>query len=146
MSKLTEQAEKAKKIGRPKKLTAKCKEHFEKLCSLQCTLEEIAAFFSCSVDTIERWVKEQYGGLTFAEVYKRESEVGKISLRRHQFNLAAHNANMAIWLGKQILGQKDTIEIDANEEQLEKLGEILNAVERSAAQPLPTAKDEASKP
>lgn len=134
------------KTGRPKKLTAKSKEAFEKLCSMQCTLEEIAAFFSCSVDTVERWVKQQYDGLTFAEVYKRESAVGKISLRRYQFNLAQRNANMAIWLGKQILGQKDTIEIDANEEQLEKLGEILNAVERSAEQPLPTAKDEASEP
>ena len=33
---------------------------FEKLCSLQCTLAEIAVFFGCSEDTIERWCKRIY--------------------------------------------------------------------------------------
>lgn len=32
---------------------------------------------------------------------------GKISLRRHQMRLAEKNATMAIWLGKQYLGQTD---------------------------------------
>ena len=30
-----------------------------------------------------------------------------MSLRRYQFNLAKTNAGMAIWLGKQMLGQKE---------------------------------------
>lgn len=81
-------------------------EDFEKLCGLQCPLEEIASWFKCSADTIERWCKKIYG-MNFAEVYKKYSANGKISLRRYQFNLAKTNASMAIWLGKQMLGQKE---------------------------------------
>jgi len=79
---------------------------FENLCAIQCTLNEIAYFFSCSDDTIERWCKREYGE-GFAVVYKKKSSKGKISLRRTQFKLAETNTSMAIWLGKQILGQKD---------------------------------------
>lgn len=79
---------------------------FENLCGLQCTLEEIAYFFKCSEDTIERWCKRTYDA-GFAEIYKKHSSRGIISLRRAQFKLAERNASMAIWLGKQYLGQKD---------------------------------------
>ena len=82
------------------------KEHFEKLCNLQCTLNEIAGFFKCSPDTIENWCKRTYQ-VSFSDAYKKYSQNGKISLRRHQFKLAEKNASMAIWLGKQYLGQTD---------------------------------------
>lgn len=82
------------------------KEHFENLCNLQCTLNEIAGFFKCSPDTIENWCKRTYQ-LGFSDTYKKYSQNGKISLRRHQFKLAEKNASMAIWLGKQYLGQTD---------------------------------------
>ena len=45
---------------------------FENLCGLQCTEEEIADFFDCSVDTISRWCKRAYSE-SFAEVYKKKS-------------------------------------------------------------------------
>lgn len=80
--------------------------NFESLCALQCTLPEIADFFKCSEDTIERWCKRTYEQ-GFAEVFKKKSGKGKISLRRAQFRLAETNASMAIWLGKQYLGQCD---------------------------------------
>ena len=80
--------------------------NFESLCGLQCTLTEIADFFSCSEDTIERWCKRHYN-LSFAETFKKHSGKGRISLRRAQFRLAEKNASMAIWLGKQYLGQSD---------------------------------------
>jgi hypothetical protein len=82
------------------------KEHFENLCNLQCTLNEIAGFFKCSPDTIENWCKRTYQ-IGFSDTYKKYSQNGKISLRRHQFKLAEKNASMAIWLGKQYLGQTD---------------------------------------
>ena len=83
------------------------KEQFEKLCAIQATEEEIAGWFKCSEETIRRWCKKTYG-LQFCEVYKRLSANGRISLRRTQFKIAeAGNATMAIWLGKQILGQRD---------------------------------------
>lgn len=79
---------------------------FEKLCELQCTLVEIAGWFKCSEDTIERWCKRTYK-TGFAETYKKHSGTGKIALRRAQFRLAERNASMAIFLGKNYLGQSD---------------------------------------
>jgi hypothetical protein len=49
--------------------------------------------------------------MTFADTYKSKSQVGKSSLRRAQWNLAEKNASMAIWLGKQYLGQRDIVEL-----------------------------------
>lgn len=91
-------------MARPRKEINR--EEFRKLCALQCTEEEIAGWFECSVDTLERWCKREYRE-NFAEVYKRYSADGKTSLRRYQFALAKTNATMAIWLGKQWLGQRD---------------------------------------
>lgn len=92
--------------GRPRKEIDK--EQFEKLCALQCPLSEIADWFDCSEDTIERWCKRTYKG-NFAEVFAKKREKGKISLRRHQFELSKKNAAMAIFLGKNWLGQTDKI-------------------------------------
>lgn len=94
----------AKSRGRP------CKEIdeelFKKLCGIQCTLTEIAGVFDCSDDTIENWCKRTYGKI-FSDVYKTTSANGKISLRRTQFALAQKSPAMAIFLGKQYLGQRD---------------------------------------
>ena len=53
---------------------------FENLCSIQCTLAEIAAVIGCSEDTIERWCVRTYKE-GFAETYKKKSqkESGKIT-------------------------------------------------------------------
>lgn len=85
-------------------------EQFKGLCSIQCTLEEISNWFKCSEDTIERWCKRELK-MSFAEAYKKYSVGGKISLRRYQMKMAEHNATMAIWLGKQYLGQTDKQEV-----------------------------------
>lgn len=74
-----------------------------KLANIQCTQQEIASFLGCSVDTL-------YRDPNFASIYKKGMESGKMSLRRMQFKLAEKNASMAIFLGKQYLGQKDVIE------------------------------------
>lgn len=79
---------------------------FEQLCFMQCTLGEIAGWFGCSEDTIQRWCKRTYRK-TFGEVYAGKSQGGRISLRRAQFELAKKSPAMAIWLGKQYLGQSD---------------------------------------
>lgn len=101
------------RTGRPKKDIPK--DQFEKLCGLQCTEEEIAGYFNCSIETISRFCKREYK-TTFVEVYKKLSANGKISLRRNQFRLSEKNAAMAIWLGKQYLGQREVImnECEAN--------------------------------
>lgn len=116
------------KMGRPKIEIDQQK--FEKLCGIMCTLEEIAGIFSCSEDTIENWCKATYS-MTFSEVFKRHSATGKSSLRRMQFKLAERNAAMAIWLGKQYLGQKDTVEIE-NKEAIDRLDHILEGLKINA--------------
>ena len=73
---------------------------------MQCSLDEIAYALDCSGDTIERWCKREYAE-NFADVYKKHSASGKISLRRYQFELAKKSAAMAIFLGKNYLGQTD---------------------------------------
>lgn len=81
-------------------------EQFEKLCALQCTETEIANWFDMCRDTLIARIQEAYGE-GFSTVYKKFSDEGKMSLRRFQFKLAEHNVAMAIFLGKQYLGQKD---------------------------------------
>lgn len=118
------------KGGRPRKKITR--DAFQKLCKLQCTEEEIVGFLDCSVDTLQRWVKENYDGETFAVVYKKYAAGGRVSLRRRQWALAEHNATMAIWLGKQHLGQRETINVAADAEQLDKLDAILQGVKAAA--------------
>lgn len=85
-------------------------EQFEKLCSLCATLVDIAGWFNCSEDTIERFCKREYEE-TFAEVFKKKSAKGRVSLRRKQMEVALNgNVTMLIWLGKQFLGQADKTE------------------------------------
>ena len=113
--------------GRPKKEIDRVQ--FEKLCGIMCTLGEIAGWFDCAEDTIERWCKREYKK-GFKEVFDAKSAAGKISLRRYQFELAKKNASMSIWLGKQYLGQRDTIVYeDATEDTTETDEEIYGETE-----------------
>ena len=94
----------AKKMGRPRKEINQVE--FEKLCGLQCTLEEICGWFIITDKTLDSWCKRTYG-VGFSEIFKQKRGVGKISLRRMQWRLAETSATMAIFLGKQYLGQKN---------------------------------------
>lgn len=96
---------------------------FENLCRFQCTLDEIASWFKCSADTVERWCKKEYQA-TFEEIYKKFAAGGKISLRRSQFKLAEKNAAMAIFLGKQYLGQKDVQAVEVSKSTDDSIREI----------------------
>ena len=92
-------------MGRPR-IEIDWKE-FDKLCGLQCTLEEIAGWFNCSIDTIENRVKEVHG-ITFSEYFSQKRSSGRISLRRKQYEAAmSGNTALLIWLGKQYLNQSD---------------------------------------
>src|SRR5580765_6836051 len=79
----------------------------EKLCAMQATDEEIAAWFGVSTRTIERRRKVR----KFADVMDRGRAKGRLSVRRMQMKLLeAGNATMGVWLGKQYLGQTDQLE------------------------------------
>ncbi len=106
------------------------KVQFEKLCGLVCTKGEIAGFFNCSEDTIDRYCQREYGE-TFSVVLERYSYQSKINLRRNQFKLAEKNAAMAIFLGKNYLGQRD-VPIDEDSSTMDKLDEILQGLRDKA--------------
>ena len=70
------------------------------------TQQEIAARLGMSVDTLERRLQDPE---VRALVDQAQAEV-KISLRAKQVQLAlAGDRKMLIWLGKQLLGQKDRL-------------------------------------
>ncbi len=101
---------------------------FEGLCEIQCTASEISSVFRICEDTLYKKVIENYKE-HFSVIYKRYSEGGKSSLRRIQFNLAKKNTSMAIWLGKQWLGQKDI-----SRDEVKDIGQdIINAIRESEA-------------
>ena len=96
------------KMGRPRKEINKTE--FEKLCFLQCTRNEFCSWFDVNEDTLNKWCKENYEGRTFSAVFQEKRENGLISLRRTQFQLAEKSPAMAIFLGKNLLGQTDKME------------------------------------
>lgn len=84
--------------------------NFDKLCAMQCTLEEISSYFDVSEDTVERCVKRDKK-MKFAEYFRQKSKKGHISLRRRMYEIAqTGNVTMLIWLSKNWLGYKDKIE------------------------------------
>jgi hypothetical protein len=67
-----------------------------------CTIEEMAAHYRCSRDTIER---------NFAAIIDKGRADLRMSLREWQIQSAKRgNVAMMIWLGKQYLNQSDKIE------------------------------------
>lgn len=99
-----------KTIGRPKS-TLNWKE-FEYLCSIGCTLKEIAGFFQMSDRTLQARVKEEYNE-TFSERWEKLSQGVKIAIRRKQIAVAMEGSeSMLRFLGKNMLGQKDQVDFD----------------------------------
>ena len=73
---------------------------------LQCTNEEIA---SCLGTTDIILLNAQNKEVFLGALEKGKAE-GRMSLRRIQMKLAETSATMAIFLGKQILGQRENVE------------------------------------
>lgn len=94
-------------MGAPRKEINK--QQFESLCAIQCTVEEMCAVLDCKYDALSSWCKRTYHK-TISEVVKEKKSLGLMSLRRYQFKQAERNAAMAIWLGKQYLGQTDKVQ------------------------------------
>lgn len=107
-------------------------DQFEKLCGIQCTKEEIADFFNVDEDTLNAWCKRTYGH-TFSVIYKQKKGMGKISLRRHGFEMAKTNPAVHIFYAKNHLGMTDHVEIQDNT-ALDKLDEIIKEVKANAVQ------------
>ena len=90
-----------------------------KLASIQCTDEEIAAGIGCSQDTLARGRKRE-PDLDAAILEGRAN--GRMSLRRAQYQRAMDgNPAMLIWLGKQILGQRERVDLENMDEMPESI-------------------------
>jgi hypothetical protein len=76
----------------------------EKLGRLQCTVREAAAFLGIRVTTLGNLLKKDK---RIRDAWERGKSLGLLSLRRKQMRLAGVKAQMAIFLGKNYLGQRD---------------------------------------
>lgn len=118
------------RTGRPKKEFDK--KVFSDLVGLGCNQEEICWFFRdetgkpANIDTLTRWCKREFD-MTFQEYFRQNGCMAlKIQLRKNQMNLSKTSAAMAIFLGKNMLGQTDKIEQTITEvEDLSALASML---------------------
>jgi hypothetical protein len=113
------------------------KKTFVDLVGLGCNQQEICWFFRdntgkpANIDTLSRWCKREFK-LTFQEYKKANGGIARnIQLRKNQLELSKKNAAMAIFLGKNYLGQKDAIETTDNT-PIEKLDAILRGFREEA--------------
>ena len=96
-------------MARPKKYKIDTKQ-VSKLAKLGCTNKEIADFFGCSADLIEK---------SYSEFLTKGRSEMKMRLRQLQWKSAEKgNVTMQIFLGKNILGQQDKIETSELDEPL----------------------------
>lgn len=86
---------------------------FVDLIGIGCGQEEVCWWFRdesgkpANIDTISRWCVRTFG-MNFQEYRKQNGAMAlKIKLRRNQLKLSEHSASMAIFLGKNYLGQTD---------------------------------------
>ena len=97
-----------KKVGRPK-IELNLGE-LERLSRLNCTMPEISAYFDIPLRTLEdKFTNEP----EVRKAIEKGRATGMLSLRRKQIQIMedTNNSTMAIWLGKQMLGQTDRQEI-----------------------------------
>jgi len=100
--------------GPMKPMTEKELEQLINMIRIQCTRDEICDILNMSETTLNRRIKEQgiEGVDNFEALYKKHQGEGKASLRRAQWKAAQDgNPTMLVWLGKQMLGQKDKQEL-----------------------------------
>jgi hypothetical protein len=117
----------------------------EALAACCCTFDEIAAYIGWDPATVYRRMKNPKSA--FARAYERGAANGRATLRRNQYALALKgNATMQIWLGKQMLKQTDTPQVQmtihneataestftVNDETKKKLYEAAQLVRREA--------------
>lgn len=99
--------------GRPPKLRAdeETLKSVRGLAQIHATYEDAAAFFHVNERTFRRFLKKKI----VRETYEEGLGEGRISLRRLQFKIAQKSASMAIFLGKQYLGQTDKQEFSGKD-------------------------------
>lgn len=90
--------------GRPEKIIDYAV--IERAAGIGCTKDEIAALLGIARSTLYEHMEKDP---EIQAAIERGADRGKVKLRRFQWKGAeAGNPTMLIWLGKQLLGQRDT--------------------------------------
>jgi hypothetical protein len=107
---LQEKGVERNKVGRPPSLAPddKTLEMLRTLRAIQCTVEEAAAVLGVHRATLHDFLVRHPEA---REAWDCGAAEGRISLRRQQFEMAKTNPAMAIFLGKNHLGQSDRREL-----------------------------------
>lgn len=107
-----------------------------------CTKVAIAELCEVSEDTMERWIKDNYG-CNFSDLKKVKVAAIKLTLAQRQYQSAMEgNVVAQIWLGKQWLDQSDKSEVKSeiiNKHQIEWTAEFGTPIEPREVQE--TSKD-----
>jgi len=123
--------------GRPRKEFDK--KEFVDLIGLGCDQEEICWWFRdetgkpANIDTLSRWCKRTFG-MNFQDYTRKNGGMLlKIKLRKNQLKLSERSAAMAIFLGKNYLGQKDHPEgIETADTILQNMQTLTEVLSKSA--------------
>jgi hypothetical protein len=82
---------------------------------LGSTQHEMADWFMVARKTIQNYMEDKEG--VFYQTYTKGLSEGRSTLRRLQWaNAQKGNFKMQIWLGKQLLGQKERVQHSGDEE------------------------------
>lgn len=101
-------AERQKPGPKPKlEMSESLLDQIRALGRIQATVEEVASVLRVSERTLQNFFASYPEAKLAHEDGKFE---GHASLRRKQFAMADKNASMAIWLGKQYLGQREPVQ------------------------------------
>lgn len=99
--------------GRPRlQLTPEGAGMVERLASIGCTKIEIAAAMGVDIRTLEA----SHNKALFADAHVKGAEAQKVAIRRAQMAILERGSTaMAIYLGKNYLGQSDRTELSVTE-------------------------------
>ena len=79
----------------------------EELAACGCTVAELAAWYRCTDTEIRARLKDPHLGAVWRQGRKR----GRVMLKRAQFRLAEKSTTMAIFLGRHLLNQTETVAV-----------------------------------
>ena len=113
------------------------KNMFEVYCQLACSEQDICDLFG-GVDhkTLDEWCQKTYG-MGFDQIYRKKVSPVKLALRKNQLLLSKTSSMMAIFLGKNMLGQSDHPEPPVNENIIRESNEQMLALADLINRPLP---------
>ena len=115
------------KGGRPRLvLNQDGEELIEKLYSVMCKDDEVEGIIGADIETL----KAEHNIERFSRAQKKGQSIAKNSLRRAQFKSALDgNVTMQIWLGKQILGQREPRDESERNDQNESFNALVKVID-----------------